>query len=131
MLHLLDDLKSHEIKIEICVHIVGLWLTSGRIFIWLTQKNTEIRVLGEGVVIMMNPAEILSATIHHGTEKVKRPMLEKVVLGFIGGAMISMGYLLYIRVVSSVVGELGSLASFIGAAVFPIGLIVILMGAES
>ncbi|MGM9885630.1 MULTISPECIES: formate/nitrite transporter family protein [unclassified Lactococcus] len=77
---------------------------------------------------MMNPAEILSATIHHGTEKVKRPMLEKAVLGFIGGAMISMGYLLYIRVVSSVVDELGSLASFIGAAVFPIGLIVILMG---
>ncbi|MEY8443383.1 formate/nitrite transporter family protein [Lactococcus ileimucosae] len=77
---------------------------------------------------MMNPAEILSATIHHGQEKVKRPMLEKAVLGFIGGALISMGYLLYIRVISSVVDELGSLACFIGAAVFPIGLIVILMG---
>ena len=29
---------------------------------------------------MMNPAEILAATIHHGQEKVKRPMLEKAVL---------------------------------------------------
>lgn len=77
---------------------------------------------------MMNPAEILAATIHHGQEKVKRPMLEKAVLGFIGGALISLGYLLYIRVISSVVDDFGSLASFIGAAVFPIGLIVILMG---
>ena len=34
---------------------------------------------------MMNPAEILSATIHHGQEKIKRPFLEKAVLGFIGG----------------------------------------------
>jgi len=49
---------------------------------------------------MMNPAEILAATIHHGQEKVKRPMLEKAVLGFIGGALISLGYLLYIRVIS-------------------------------
>lgn len=48
---------------------------------------------------MMNPAEILAATIHHGQEKVKRPMLEKAVLGFIGGALISLGYLLYIRVI--------------------------------
>ena len=31
---------------------------------------------------MMNPAEILSATIHHGQEKIKRPFLEKAVLGF-------------------------------------------------
>ncbi|MFK5240754.1 formate/nitrite transporter family protein [Lactococcus lactis] len=42
--------------------------------------------------------------------------------------MISFGYLLYIRVVASVAEELGSLASLIGASVFPIGLIVILLG---
>ncbi|RZI48369.1 formate/nitrite transporter family protein [Lactococcus kimchii] len=77
---------------------------------------------------MMNPAEILAVTIHHGQEKVKRPFLEKAILGFIGGAMISLGYLLYIRTIASVVEDLGSLASLIGASVFPIGLIVILMG---
>ncbi|MEY8514248.1 formate/nitrite transporter family protein [Lactococcus taiwanensis] len=77
---------------------------------------------------MMSPAEILSATIHHGQEKIKRPFLEKAVLGFIGGAMISFGYLLYIRSVASVVEQLGTLASLIGASVFPIGLIVILLG---
>jgi len=76
---------------------------------------------------MMSPAEILSATIHHGRHKVDKSFVEKAILGFIGGAMISLGYLLYIRVISSVVHELGSLASWIGACVFPIGLIVILM----
>lgn len=77
---------------------------------------------------MMNPAQILAATIHHGRDKVTRPFLEKAVLGFIGGAMISMGYLLYIRVIASVAEEMGTLASFIGASVFPIGLVVILLG---
>ncbi|MDR2832156.1 MAG: formate/nitrite transporter family protein, partial [Streptococcaceae bacterium] len=76
---------------------------------------------------MMSPAEILNATIHHGRHKVDKRFLEKTILGFIGGAMISLGYLLYIRVISSVAHELGSLASWIGACVFPIGLIVILM----
>jgi len=50
-----------------------------------------------------------------------------MILGFIGGAMISLGYLTYVRVISSVAHELGSLAQFIGACVFPIGLIVILL----
>ncbi|GAB2024642.1 formate/nitrite transporter family protein [Lactovum odontotermitis] len=77
---------------------------------------------------MNSPAEILAATIHHGVDKVRRPLLEKAVLGFIGGAMISMGYLLYIRVIASVAEDWGSFASFIGAAVFPVGLIVILLG---
>lgn len=41
--------------------------------------------------------------------------------------MISLGYLAYIRVISSIAHEWGSFASFIGACVFPIGLIVILL----
>lgn len=76
---------------------------------------------------MMTPAEILEATIHHGEHKIQKTLIEKAILGFVGGAMISLGYLLYIRVISSVVGELGTLASLIGASVFPIGLIVILL----
>lgn len=42
--------------------------------------------------------------------------------------MISLGYLAYIRVIASVAEEWGSFASFVGATVFPIGLIVILLG---
>lgn len=77
---------------------------------------------------MYAPDEIMSISIDYGAKKIKKPMLTKLILGFIGGAMISLGYLAYIRVVASVAHELGSLASLIGASVFPIGLIVILLG---
>ncbi|MDR0921446.1 MAG: formate/nitrite transporter family protein [Lactobacillales bacterium] len=76
---------------------------------------------------MLKPEEILAYTIETGEKKVAKPMKSKIVLGFIGGAMISLGYLAYIRVISSVAHEWGSFASFIGASVFPIGLIVILL----
>jgi formate/nitrite transporter len=76
---------------------------------------------------MLRPSEILNDTVHHGRHKVDKPFVEKAILGFIGGAMISLGYLAYIRVASSMIEEWGSVASFLGACVFPIGLIVILL----
>lgn len=52
-------------------------------------------------------------------------------LGFLGGAFIALGYLLDIRVIGDLPKEWGSLSSLIGAAVFPVGLIlVVLAGAE-
>ena len=42
--------------------------------------------------------------------------------------MISLGYLAYVRVSASIPESLSSLTSLVGAAVFPIGLIVILLG---
>lgn len=77
---------------------------------------------------MYSPDEILEKSIEMGTKKIAKPLLAKLILGFIGGAMISLGYLGYIRVISSVAEQWGSFASFIGACVFPIGLIVILLG---
>ncbi|WP_265458516.1 formate/nitrite transporter family protein [Enterococcus sp. HY326] len=76
---------------------------------------------------MYTPYEIGEIAVETGVKKTKKTLLEKLILGFIGGAMISLGYLAYIRVISSVAHELGSLASFIGACVFPVGLVVILM----
>ncbi|MHC5373506.1 formate/nitrite transporter family protein [Enterococcus sp. LJL120] len=76
---------------------------------------------------MYTPYEIGEIAVETGVKKTKKTLVEKLILGFIGGAMISLGYLAYIRVISSVAHELGSLASFIGACVFPVGLIVILM----
>lgn len=77
---------------------------------------------------MYSPDEIMEQSIQMGAKKVAKPLLAKLILGFIGGAMISLGYLAYIRVIASVAEEWGSFASFIGATVFPIGLIVILLG---
>ncbi|MGO2265615.1 formate/nitrite transporter family protein [Vagococcus salmoninarum] len=77
---------------------------------------------------MYSPEEILETSILMGTKKVHKSLQAKLVLGFIGGAMISLGYLAYVRVISSVAAEWGSFATFIGATVFPVGLIVILLG---
>ena len=66
---------------------------------------------------MYTPEEILEQTAITAVVKVNKPLLTKVILGFIGGAMISLGYLAYLRVGGGIVG----------AAVFPVGLIVILL----
>lgn len=76
---------------------------------------------------MYSPGEILTITIENGTKKIEKPLLVKFVLGFIGGAMISLGYLAYIRVSASIPSNLASVQAFVGASVFPIGLIVILL----
>ena len=76
---------------------------------------------------MKSPEAILETTIHIGEHKIEKTFLARAILGFIGGALISLGYLLYVRVAASGMEVLGPLSSFIGACVFHIGLIVILM----
>ncbi|KMT33052.1 formate/nitrite family transporter [Melissococcus plutonius] len=76
---------------------------------------------------MFTPYEILEISIDNGKKKIEKPLLAKLILGFIGGAMISLGYLAYIRVSASIPANLASIQALIGSSVFPIGLIVILM----
>lgn len=76
---------------------------------------------------MLTPNEIIEKTIAVGIAKVRKSIEAKLLLGFTGGAMIALGYLAYIRVSASIGQDLPSIASLIGASVFPIGLIVILM----
>lgn len=76
---------------------------------------------------MRTPEETLAFTIEMADKKIHKPLESKLILSFIGGAMISLGYLAYIRVAASMAEDWGSVASFLGACVFPIGLIVILL----
>ncbi|UFR17740.1 formate/nitrite transporter family protein [Streptococcus equi subsp. zooepidemicus] len=76
---------------------------------------------------MKTPEQILAATITIGEYKVAKPFLAKAILGFIGGAMISLGYLLYVRIAASGLETFGAFSSILGACAFPIGLIIILM----
>lgn len=81
----------------------------------------------KGGKLLLTPVEILEKTIKVGVEKTQKTLLAQLVLGFIGGAMISLGYLAYVRVSASVPSEFSSIGTLIGASVFPIGLIVIVL----
>ncbi|QIK68997.1 formate/nitrite transporter family protein [Erysipelothrix sp. HDW6C] len=59
-----------------------------------------------------------------GEAKVKKSLTAKFILGFIGGAMVALGYTAYIIVASTIPGGLGV---FLGASIFPVGLIIILL----
>lgn len=62
-----------------------------------------------------------------GVKKVHKTLLSKLILGFIGGAMISLGYLAYLRIAAVFSGAWEGIGHLIGSAIFPIGLIIILL----
>lgn len=74
-----------------------------------------------------SPPRIAQLTVEAGTRKATLPLRSMLVLGFLGGAFISLGYLLYIRVVAGMPEEWGTFNTFLGAAVFPLGLILIII----
>ncbi|MDN4618892.1 formate/nitrite transporter family protein [Paenibacillus sp. PsM32] len=77
------------------------------------------------------PQEIMNITAENGLKKSKLPFWTVLILGFLGGAFISLGFLADIRVIGTAPKELGSITGFFGAAVFPVGLMLtILAGAE-
>lgn len=76
---------------------------------------------------MKTPYEIKIECCEIGVAKTEKSLRSKLILGFIGGAMISLGYLAYIKIAASFTGQLAGLGSFIGACVFPVGLIIILL----
>ncbi len=73
------------------------------------------------------PQRIAELTAEAGARKANLPLVSMLVLGFLGGAFIALGYLLDIRVVAGLPPEWGTLASFLGAAVFPLGLILLII----
>jgi len=73
------------------------------------------------------PQQIAEVTVENGIKKARNRLSTVFVLGFLGGAFIALGYLLNIRVIAGAPKEWGSIATFIGASVFPIGLILVLL----
>ena len=78
--------------------------------------------------LYLEPQEIFEYTSKKGEKKAKASLSYMLSLGFLGGAFISVGYLAYIRVAGSFSHELAGLGTLLGACVFPIGLICILVG---
>ncbi|MFB5284608.1 formate/nitrite transporter family protein [Peribacillus sp. Hz7] len=75
----------------------------------------------------LKPNYIAKIAMEAGTKKANLPFKNMLILGFLGGAFISLGYLLDIRVTANLPESWGTFGSFLGAAVFPLGLILILL----
>ncbi len=73
------------------------------------------------------PEQIASIAMENGAKKANFPLMKSLILGFQAGAFISLGYLLFIRVTAPLTGDLAGLGNLVGAALFPIGLILTLI----
>lgn len=76
----------------------------------------------------LEPPEIYELACKKGEAKAKANLKYMLSLGFLGGAFIGVGFLALLRVSGSIPKEFGGIASLLGASVFPIGLICILVG---
>jgi formate/nitrite transporter len=74
------------------------------------------------------PQQIAEITIEAGVKKSHMAVMPIMVLGFLAGAFIALGFLLDIHVSSMIPGNWASLGNLLGAAVFPIGLILVIIG---
>lgn len=91
----------------------------------------EVNIITERIggvnMAFLKPDEIAKLASETGTKKANLPIPSILILGFLGGAFISIGYLLDIRVTASLPKDWGTFGSFIGASVFPLGLILIVL----
>src|SRR5690625_1125885 len=72
--------------------------------------------------------QIIKAAIETGEKKAKLTPTSTLILGFLAGTYISFGFLLYIRITANLPQHIwGTLPEFIGAALFPLGLILVLV----
>ncbi|XJS09707.1 formate/nitrite transporter family protein [Aerococcaceae bacterium WGS1372] len=72
-------------------------------------------------------SELIEYTALMGEKKINRTLRSKAILGFAGGALIALGFLACIRIGAAFQGNLQGIGSFLGASVFPVGLIIIII----
>jgi len=78
-----------------------------------------------------SPKEIAAFAIQSGVAKSQYSVATLIILGFMAGAFIAVGFLLDIHVINSLPADWGSFSGLLGAAVFPVGIILtILAGGE-
>ncbi|MFZ3580155.1 formate/nitrite transporter family protein [Virgibacillus sp. DJP39] len=74
------------------------------------------------------PKRTAELAMKHGEKKVHLPLMTSLVLGFLAGAFVAFGFLLDIRVTGDLPEEIwGSMSALIGGAVFPVGLVFVLL----
>ncbi|WP_035445333.1 formate/nitrite transporter family protein [Bacillus sp. UNC41MFS5] len=70
---------------------------------------------------------IAELAVEAGSKKASMRPEHVLLLGFLGGAFIALGFLLDIRVIADLPKEWGSFSSLLGGAVFPVGLMLIII----
>ncbi|MFB5191233.1 formate/nitrite transporter family protein [Alicyclobacillus fastidiosus] len=79
----------------------------------------------------LTPAEITAVAAKSGEDKAKSSVAKLLILGFLAGAFIAFGALFDIRVTASIPAQWGSIKNLVGGAVFPVGLmLVVVAGGE-
>ena len=73
------------------------------------------------------PQHIAKTAVEVGVKKATTSVPNMLVLGFLAGAFIALGFLLDIRTIGNLPKEWGSFSSFLGGAVFPIGLMFVII----
>jgi formate/nitrite transporter FocA (FNT family) len=71
---------------------------------------------------------MLNIALEAGVSKTKLSLSSILMLGFLGGAFIALGFLLDVRVIGNLPAEWGSLSNLLGGAVFPVGLMLVVLG---
>lgn len=74
-----------------------------------------------------SPQHIAGLAVETGAKKATMPAVQALLLGFLGGAFIALGFLLDVRVTASLPKEWGTFNSLLGGAVFPVGLMLIII----
>ena len=74
------------------------------------------------------PQEILQVVLDKSCAKAQSSIPTLAILSVLAGGYIGFGYLAYLKVVSGIPHEWGGFATLLGATVFPIALICILLG---
>ncbi|MGG3563110.1 formate/nitrite transporter family protein [Neobacillus rhizosphaerae] len=70
---------------------------------------------------------IAELAVDAGAKKASMRAEHALLLGFLGGAFIALGFLLDIRVIANLPKEWGTFSSLLGGAVFPVGLMLIII----
>jgi len=70
---------------------------------------------------------IAEIAVDAGSKKASMRAEHALLLGFLGGAFIAFGFLLDIRVIADLPKEWGTFSSLLGGAVFPVGLMLIII----
>jgi len=77
---------------------------------------------------VLTSSELVDACTNIGSSRGKTGVLKTLMLAFLGGAFIGFGGLLMATVVAGLPKTIGTISKFVGGALFPVGLILVILG---